>query len=268
MLEWDVGLCVFSDVDEAGFIGIQVDLPGEAKAGAPTGEHGTPYGMFARPHDPGLDTEGQPIAEAACGNLHAFYGDRLHVWPQTDPRVMAKLPRVKKGGAVFYGGKLTQPAFLHIDGDSGGLDSYWPYDFTGDTPSKSMAISVDLRNAGAESISWTHGEGMMFSMAAGGKRSSVIKNAVGDGRIEMNDDGCVIDAAATMITGGVSMGNPTAAIPVALATPLLAYFTALEAVLTTVAGATLPPTAPVVAAFQASTAALKATIAATLVKGF
>lgn len=273
MLEFDVGLCVLSEVDEDGFVSTQVDGYGEKKSGLAAGEMTFPFGMMARQHDPELDTDGEPDASKACGQIRFFDGDRLHIQPTVDPRFVPKLPRLKKGGATFYGGRIAQPSFLHIDGESGGLDSYWPYDFTGDTPSKSMCFAIDLRNAGAESISWTHGEGMMFSMAAGGKRSLVMKNAAGDGRVEVNDDGCVIDAAATMVTGGVSMGNPTAAVAVALAPYLAAYFTALETAITTALG-----TIPVVGAATATafTTAMglppvllaKAKVAATLVKAF
>ena len=253
MFEWDIGLVTFSEVDDDGFIGIQCDMPGEKNAGVEAGEMGAAYGMYSRPHDPSLDAEGEPIPSSACGVLHAYYGAKLHVWPQTDPRMMAKLPRVKKGGSVLYGGKLAQPSFVHIDGDSGALDGYFPYSFINGAPTKSMLVSVDTRTAGSESISLVHGSGMMVSMQAGGKNSVIIKNKSGGARVEVNDDGVTIqfDGASSLV----------------VAPKLLDYLSALETVLGTIAAATIPPTAAAVTAFVAAAALIKLSMSTSLVKG-
>lgn len=79
-------------------------------------------------------------------------------------------------------------------------------------------------------------------------------------------DGKVNIVGTTSIYGGAVIGN-AAAMPVALATPLVTYLTALEVVLNTVAAATVPPTAAAVAAFVGAQAANKALIAALTTKG-
>lgn len=213
MFEWDIGLVTFSEVDDDGFIGIQCDMPGEKNAGVEAGEMGAAYGMYSRPHDPSLDAEGEPIPSSACGVLHAYYGSKLHVWPQTDPRMMAKLPRVTKGGSVMYGGKLAQPSFVHIDGDTGSIDIYVPYSYVNGVATKSMSATFDVRTAGAETIAIVHGSGMSLTMMAGGKNSAKLSNKAGDAYVELNDEGGVLNGN-WKLTGGMVVGNPIGALPV------------------------------------------------------
>jgi hypothetical protein len=141
---------------------------------------------------------------------------------------------------------------------------YVPYAFSNGAPTKAHAIVVD-GTAGNESIAIVHGDGMAITMMHGGKNSVVVKNKAGDAYVEVNDDGIVANGNL-VVNGGATIGSPTAAIPVALATPLIGYITALETLLGTISGATVPTTAPAVATFLTATAAVKAAIAATLAK--
>ena len=271
MFQFDHGLVTLTEVDADGFIGVQVDVPGEKKGGVASGEMGFPFGMFARPHDPELDADGEPDPAKSAACLYGYYGDRLHCWPQTDPRFMAKLPRVKKGGNVLYGGKKEQPTFVHIDGDSGSIDVYVPYAFDGNgVAQKSMTMTFDMRASGTETIALVHGDGMAVTMIAGGKHSVTVKNKAGDAYVEVNDDG-VIANGNTKLIGAIVAGSQLAPYqPLALAPPLLAYTTALEAAIAT-ALATIPTVgAATAAAFttaMTAAAAGKALATALFVKG-
>jgi hypothetical protein len=109
----DIGLVVGTEVDPDGFVEAQVDVYGEKRAGVAGGETCFPAGLYGRPHDPVLDPAAEPDAASACGATYSYYGGRLHVWPETDPRQIAGLPKAKaRGSFYFYGGAATAPAWL------------------------------------------------------------------------------------------------------------------------------------------------------------
>lgn len=262
-LDFDIGLVALSGADADGHQTIQPDVYGVSPGADPFEAHHA-WGFRGVPHDPELDPEGNinPAKAAQC--KYAWEGDKGHAWALQDPRIVPKLPLARVGQALMYGGKITQPAFVELDPDTGSYTLYVPYAFSGGAPTKACSVAVNVRNAGAESVEIIHGAGMSITMLAGGKNSVVVKNKSGDAWVEINDDGNIVNGN-TQIVGAVVAGTP-AAMPVALATPLLSYITALEGVLATISAATMPTTAPAVAAFQAATAALKLTIAAQLFK--
>lgn len=65
---------------------------------------------------------------------------------------------------------------------------------------------------------------------------------------------------------GVTLGALASAIPIALATPLLSYLEAIDALVATLAGAVIPPATAALATYQAATDAVRSSIAATLAK--
>lgn len=263
-LEFDIGLVALSGADADGHQTIQPDIYGR-EAGADPFEAHHPWGFRGVPHDPELAAGGDinPAKAAQC--QYAWEGDKGHAWALEDPRLVPKLPLARPGQGLCYGGKVTQPAFLEFDADTGSYILYVPYAFNGDTPTKASSIAVNVRNAGAESIELVHGDGMSITMLAGGKNSIVLKNKAGDAYLELNDEG-IVGNGNTKVNGAMTVGTP-AALPVALAPPLLSYLTALEATLSTISGATLPPTTPAVVAFQAATAAFKAALSAQFLSG-
>jgi hypothetical protein len=235
MFDWDHSIVTLTEVDADGFVGIQTEPFSGKHGAAPFGEMGYPFGLIGRPHDPELDSDGDPDPAKACGALYAFYGSRQHVWPQKDPRMVARLPKQKKGGTIVYGGKLARPGFVEFDGDTGSLTAYVPYDFDGTgadaTPRKACAIAVNVRTAGAETIELTHGAGMQFSMTAGGKNSGLWKNKSGSVYHEINDD-------LHVLNGECALGAPTGAQAVAIGPAVVdALGAVLDAVTAAGAGA-------------------------------
>jgi hypothetical protein len=208
-VELDFGLIVATEIDDSGWIGLQIDAYGEKKASVSPGEPCFPCGLIAAPHDPDLDVEGVPIPSAACGAMYGYDGSDLQVWPLVDPRDVAALPHLEKGGRLFYGGRKGAPSYVRINGDTGAMSIVVP----------SSAASV------------------------------------------------VVDDEA------VKLGNPASAVPVALATQLLAYLDVLEQAVKTAVGAAGSPAAAtaagaVFAATMQAAGTLRSQIAATLVKGF
>jgi hypothetical protein len=113
---WDLGVAMYSEYDADGFLGIQMDVYGEEESGCPALEvHGT-FGFLARPRDPEPDGTG-------CHALYAWEGDRGHVWLAGDPRVTAKLPRLKKGGSIHY---CAAGAYALFDGETGAYTVHVP----------------------------------------------------------------------------------------------------------------------------------------------
>ena len=73
-------------------------------------------------------------------------------------------------------------------------------------------------------------------------------------------------AGGSTFAGACTFGD-VSAMPLTKVTPLVSYMTALEALLTTIGGATTPPTAPAVAAFTAAMATVKTAMATLYAKG-
>lgn len=267
MIDFDLGLITYTEHDADGFIGIQVGLLGE-DATAPLGEPLLPYGLFARPPDPELDANHEPDPSRACEALYCWEGNRLHVMPLGDPRTIAKIPKQSKGSAGLY---CAAGSWEVLDGKTGSKFVYVPYG----SPTKSMSIEVNVDRAGSESISLLHGDGMMISMTAGAKHSVVLKNRAGDAYVEVNDDGITLNGNV-MANGGMSTGNPTGAVPVALAATLQPYLEALakftsevlEAITTFNTQSGFVPTSIAALKITAETTGTAPAVGATVTKGF
>ena len=225
---WDIGVAMLSEYDADGFIGIQVDAFGEEYSGVEPYEAHHTLGFVSRPRDPEVDSEGNPKPEASCTVLYGMEGPRGHAMLLGDPRSTAKLPKLKKGGAMFYAPAAKSYAlFDGIDEKTGKR----PGSFTvatalGDT-GKSHVLSLDVRADGKEAVSLKHGAGHGLDLGADG--SALLRNQAGDAWLSANDDGVDVSGAMT-VQGSLAVGAP-AAQAVVLADPLIAYLTALEAAL-------------------------------------
>lgn len=109
------------------------------------------------------------------------------------------LTPVKKGQDPAGGGTL------HV--------IYCPYDFDSDgNARKAHSIILDP-TAGNESIMIAHANGLAVTMSNEGKKALLLKNASGDATLRLDDDGVTITAQRIVLSGGVTIGDAAAAVP-------------------------------------------------------
>jgi len=232
IIGFDVGMAVLTEYDADGFLTTQIDAYGEEKSGVLPYDAHHFYGRISRPHDPETGPDGTP--RLGCVVLIGMDGGRGHVWHLGDPRVTGLLPRVKKGGNLNYGGKLKNPGFYYMDGDTGSQTIYVPYKIVNDVPQKAMTIEINVDNEGQESISIIHGSGAAVSITeAGGDVSVMMKNAKGNAYVEVNDEGGVLNGQWT-VQGGFNAGGPESAVPLVRAPELITLLQQLCAVIASI----------------------------------
>lgn len=222
-LTFDIGVGLLSEYDADGFIGIQVDNYGEGQSGVQPYELHSVHGLYSRMNDP--DTDGAGNATKGCTVLYGMEGGRGHAWLCSDPRAIVNIPQVQKGGVVLYGGPNATPSFFNVDGKTGSITLYVPYEISGGTPAKSMSIEINVDVPGQESITIVHGSGMAVTMRQG---SLILKNASGSAYLELNDGGGVLNGNWA-VAGSLATGAVAAALPVASAISTVAAIAALEA---------------------------------------
>lgn len=232
--EIDFGVATFSDYDEDGHLLIQEDSPGlDNKAGTIPSEAIGPGGLIHRPLDPEKDAAGTPTSGE--GLLTFRYGDRRHFFPLNDDvRVVPKLPKVRKGGTMLYGGAESDfYSFIVVDGKdpdgaqkSGSINALAPYSSGGSK--KSHFFSMLVREPGKEAVILTHGDGHGLAMTADG--TAALKNSDGSASIATSSAGNVL-RGKTKVLGALTVGDPGAAEAVVLARALITYLSALEAAL-------------------------------------
>lgn len=113
MIDFDMIGVRGSEYDDDGFLALQGDHYGEDKSGRSASEAHSPYGLYGRPADPDVDADGTPTAFASM--LIGDEGNVSHTIPLGDPRLTDKLPRLKKGEVIVYGGR-GQFTRYHEDG--------------------------------------------------------------------------------------------------------------------------------------------------------
>ena len=198
MIDWDLGVCMASQYDAQGFLGIAVDLYGEGQASGQVFEPIHPYGFISRPADPDKDENGNP--KVGAGALYASEGDRKFVMPLGDPRAVAKVPQVKLGGSAQY----CQPGgFAYFDGATGSYQVYVPYD----NNTKGMRFAITVDTAGQECIQFCHGSGMNVTMGAQNE-DIVLMSANGQNWIRIDDSGITVSGNVT-VEGGALLGGST-----------------------------------------------------------
>lgn len=246
VVEFDFGLCADSSFDADGHPELGLDHYGPVgQASGAKGAHVHPFGFDSRPLDPVATSDGTPTN--GCSMLVMHDGDRMNMMPLEDPRVVAKLPKQRKGGSRQY---CAAGNFAMFEGeDPAGNDLAGGYTigvkYAGGK--KSHVLSMAIRTDGKEECSFKHGEGHGFVATAGGKRSAILRNAAGDGYFETNDKGNVINGT-TKVNGGMSVGGASA-IPVALAKPLIALLGEILTLMATTPG--VAPGAPLIPAAAA-----------------
>lgn len=201
-----------------------------------------PCGLAGRPRDPD-SKNGTPTAGAP--SLTFWEGSRGHALPLgPDPRVVAQLPPLNKGGVQLYANRDdSKVTFLNLDGTNGDTTLYVPYAET------AMAISVKVSTPGTENIQIVHGSGMVISMQAGGNNSIILSNKAGDAYIEIGDNGITLNGKINHVGNfNVGIPSPLEVVPppvppdaVVLGTPFTVWLAALTA-----AGLALSPTPLVV----------------------
>lgn len=97
-----------------GHLAVQTDGYGK-DAGLPPAEVQAHGGVLYRPLDPEVDDLGEVNPQKACAVLTWWEGGRQFVIPTVDPRIMALLPELGKGGACLYGGTDGGVSVVHID---------------------------------------------------------------------------------------------------------------------------------------------------------
>jgi hypothetical protein len=241
-LKIQVGTCMFTGLDEDGFPVAQADATGTDPGVAPSDLH-HPFGFASRPRDPDVDEDGQ--LKKGCVLFYAVDGDGTHMWLGADPRYVAAMPQLKKGGSMQYS---APGSFSILDGEDGTQTTYVPTERDDEgTVTAAHAITVGLDGNGDALISHVHADGMATVMH---ERKWIAKNAAGDVYIELNDSGAVLNGNSR-VNGGMVVGNIAAAQPVvlspALATLLTAFATAVDAATAAAAAQGAPaPTLPIV----------------------
>lgn len=248
-IELDFAHVVLSEYDADKFLGVTLDHYGEEEAGGHAAEVLMPLGLLARPLDPDVQNDGSP--QVASTVLSMTEGDRLHAMPLTDPRTMASMPPLKKGGFMTYC-PANPKCFALFDGkDPDAVNRSGSYTLSVNYGSKAHFFQMDVRKDGKEGVQLKHGEGMGIQMLSGGKRSTVIRNAAGDAYIELNDDGNVI-AGKTKIQGSLTVGQMAGADSLAKVKGLMAWAAMIEGLLSGLG-------APAPASFASQITAIKTT---------
>lgn len=220
MIDLDHCAAVFSEYIE-GILRIAVDMHGtkDEPGSGRTLEVISPLGLIARPMDPDTDPSTQMVIGAGC--LLAEQGSQAWAFPTTDPRFVASVPELQKGGTALYN---ATGAWFRLDGD-GVAQLYVKQD---ETSAHSLTIDPELNM-----IQFCHALGQNFSMNEDGGTLTCSPN--GKVWVKVTDDGIVLNGPVT-IMGSCIVGNPTTAVPVAI--------TAVPGTVSTVLSASPVPTPP------------------------
>lgn len=239
-IEIDFGVCALADYDEDNHAQIQTDSPGiDGNEGTQPAESLTLGGYHVRPLDPDKGPNGEVGLGAPC--LVITMGDRRYALPLTDPRdtIDGKVPKLRKGGAMVAGGAGDYRSFFNIDGldpagakQPGSVMISASYSKAG--AKKSLGISLNVRDSGAEDITITHGDGARITID---KDGTTIVAPSGKHYVQISNRGNVL-AGATKAQGSLTVGEQTAASEVALALPLIEILSQLIAVVSPIVGVT------------------------------
>lgn len=221
-----------SEYDEDKHLRCTLDLPGGDSC--QPAEVVSALGTYARPMDPTDVGAGAP--ETASEVIQFTRGDAISVLPVNDPRVVAKLPPLKKGGTITFCIASPKSYGIFAGLDPKGEDRAGSYTLSagygeGDG-AKAHFFNFDVRKAGKESVTLKHGEGHGLMFTAGGKRSALLINANGNAFLEVNDEGIVV-AGKVKAQGSMTVGDMAGADAVPKLKALAAYMTMLEGKLAT-----------------------------------
>lgn len=173
--------------------------------------YGAP-GIVWRPRAP-EELDGETVGAEAVG---LRVSDDVLPTGWRDLRWNRKFPAPKPGTVAFvgYGGGFL--SFDDVDGGEGTIQvMYCPYAYSGGTPTKAHAITLDPEQ---ESITVVHGEGQSILLQKDG--TTRIQSPDGQSFIQIEDGKVTIQSDQIVINGGaVVIGNPLQAIVPLLAGP-------------------------------------------------
>lgn len=251
---WELGSAAFSEYDDDGILGIQLDPHGD-DAGAPTLELTHTFGFHSRPLDPDPNGVGCSVLVGASGSRGAV------ALLGNDPRALGKIPQSAKGSSVQYAAK---GAFSLLDGETSTWTLYVPTEFDGSgEPSAAHVQQMGLDGNGEPTCKLTHSDGQGWVMF---DKKVIISNAKGDAYIELGPDGIILNGNVKT-TGGIAVG--AAPLPLvmqpALATALAQFAAAIALAIPAPpdGGAAILVTIKAAAAALASAAAAMATTTTT-----
>lgn len=182
-----LGVALLTVRDENGFYGVQHDPFGGEGAGAPPDEIQHSYGFIGRP----LDAD----KGRGCAVWYEFSGKEGLAFLGHDPRTAEKIPPIKKGGSAQY---ASDGSFTVFDPETHTRTTYVPY-----AQGKAHLETVGLDGNGTPIVEYVHGEGMALTMLG---RTLVIKNADGSSYIQLDDNGCILNANLK-VTGAVEVNG-------------------------------------------------------------
>jgi hypothetical protein len=183
----ELGTCLATGYDENGFIGVQIDGLGGPDASIQFEQLSHSYGFVSRPLDP---EDG-----VGCTLYRWQQRRRRHMWLGDDPRTVSKVPQVKKGGSAQYS---SDGCFQVLDPETHTKTTYIPY-----AAGKAHLETVGLDGNGTPIVEYVHGEGMALTMLG---RTLVLKNADGNSYIQLDDNGCILNANLK-VTGAVEVNG-------------------------------------------------------------
>ena len=223
---WGIECGTLSAYDADGFLGIQTDVDGSEGSGgtsnagaspvAPSGgapEYETimPGGIVHRPLDPAIDASGNVNTAQAAQVLTFREGGRVWSMPLGDPRVVAILPTVEKGGTVVYSGCGS---FLRLFG-SGSNQGRISLFTTDDGTTDGYSVGVDIK---PQSVTWIYPEGSKHTVDPSGFEwvdASGARMSLGtlSGALPMVDAAFAVMADSCTLDGElVNLGRASAAL--------------------------------------------------------
>jgi hypothetical protein len=244
------GIVQYCAADEKAWYGLQVRGFGD-NAGIQV-EWQPSYGFAARP----LDHDG-------TDGCQAFYSAQGKFgWLGHDPRWNDKCPPMTKGSVCAWN---ARGSFIRLGYDDEATSIY----NTIESGARAHSFSMGADSNGKQKITLTHANAAHVSLTD----QSVLIRHTGNGYIEVKGNDFNCNATAKLLSG-LAVGQG-AGIPLALATPLVSYLTALEVLLTGLAtvidakiDAQPAPTpgvsAGAVTAFIGASSAFKAALVSTL----
>jgi hypothetical protein len=254
----DIGICVLTEYDADGFIGVQYDAYGEDKSSAPRVWLQHFYGCISRPL--------QADDAGGCVLLYERDGAEGNAWLGYDKRVQAKIPTVKLGGVALYD---SNGSFQSFDPETRTVTLYVPY-----AEGKAHLVTVGNDGNGEALVKMASGTGLAVRMLG---EVMTLTNADGSSYATLDALGFTV-FGPFKAASGADLGGP-ASMPLAkfaeFASAVSTIVQALVAAGVAGAAATGPAAGVAIAAaltqaataLQAAAAAMNATGATVSTKG-
>ncbi|HEX2879301.1 MAG TPA: hypothetical protein VHO25_07170 [Polyangiaceae bacterium] len=175
---------MLTDVDEDGFLLVQPEGYGGQKSKVEAFELHHTFGFASRCNDPDVDGDGRAKPGRACTVFYANDGNVTHGFLSHDPRYVEKIPPLKKGGAVMYGGN---GGFASFDGSETTWTLYVPFEWDADgVATKAHVVTVGLDGNAKPILELAHGNGQAVTML---DDSLTLAGKGGTTFIEIREDG-------------------------------------------------------------------------------